>query len=53
MSDKNEIWKDILGYEGIYQISNLGNVKSLPREKLMNGKYPIITKEKIIQNDFL
>ncbi len=27
----NEIWKDIQGYEGIYQISNLGRVKSLPR----------------------
>lgn len=26
-----EIWKDINGYEGIYQISNLGNVKSLDR----------------------
>ena len=24
-----EIWKDIKGYEGIYQISNLGNIKSL------------------------
>ena len=24
-----EIWKDIAGYEGIYQVSNLGNVKSL------------------------
>lgn len=24
-----EIWKDIAGYEGLYQISNLGNVKSL------------------------
>lgn len=24
-----EIWKDIQGYEGFYQISNLGNVKSL------------------------
>lgn len=24
-----EIWKDIQGYEGLYQISNLGNVKSL------------------------
>lgn len=27
-----EIWKDILGYEGIYQVSNLGNVKSLDRD---------------------
>ena len=24
-----EVWKDIKGYEGLYQISNLGNVKSL------------------------
>ena len=24
-----EIWKDILGYEGIYQVSNLGNVRCL------------------------
>ena len=27
----NEIWKDIEGYEGIYQVSNLGRVKSLSR----------------------
>lgn len=26
-----EIWKDIKEYEGLYQISNLGNVKSLPK----------------------
>lgn len=26
-----EIWKDIEGYEGLYQISNLGRVKSLGR----------------------
>lgn len=26
-----EIWKDIEGYEGLYQVSNLGNVKSLDR----------------------
>jgi hypothetical protein len=24
-----EIWKDIEGYEGLYQVSNLGNIKSL------------------------
>ena len=23
-----EIWKDVVGYEGLYQVSNLGNVKS-------------------------
>lgn len=30
-----EIWKDIVGYEGLYQISNLGRVKSL--EKIDRG----------------
>lgn len=25
----NELWKDIKGYEGKYQVSNLGNVRSL------------------------
>lgn len=27
----NEIWKDIKGYEGLYQVSNTGKVKSLER----------------------
>lgn len=26
-----EIWKDVTGYEGLYQVSNLGRVKSLDR----------------------
>lgn len=26
---ENEVWKDIKGYEGRYQVSNYGNVKSL------------------------
>lgn len=28
----NEIWKDIEEYEGLYQISNLGNIKSKKRQ---------------------
>ena len=31
-STTKEIWKDILGYEGSYQISNYGRIYSLPRE---------------------
>ena len=27
----DEIWKDIQGYERLYQVSNLGRVKALPR----------------------
>lgn len=30
-----EIWKDIKGYEGLYQVSNLGRVKSLARKHLL------------------
>lgn len=28
---EQEIWKDIKGYEGLYQVSNLGRVKSVDR----------------------
>lgn len=30
-----EEWKDITGYEGIYQVSSLGRVKSLVRKKIL------------------
>lgn len=36
-----EFWEDIPQYEGLYQISNLGRVKSLPR----TSKKRIINKE--------
>lgn len=39
-----EIWKDIVGYEGLYQVSNLGNVKSLNYGKKGYEKM-IATKE--------
>ena len=29
MNDNIEIWKPVVGYEGIYEVSNLGNVRSL------------------------
>lgn len=31
MAEEVEIWKDVVGYEGFYQVSNLGRVKSLHR----------------------
>lgn len=45
-----EIWKDIEGYEGLYQVSNLGRIKGLDRfigrkwtgqilKPILNGKY--------------
>ena len=30
--EETEEWKDIVGYEGKYQVSNIGRVKSLPRQ---------------------
>lgn len=47
---QKEIFKDILGYEGYYQVSNLGRVKSLSRlvyNKGTNLTYRI--KEKILK----
>jgi hypothetical protein len=43
-----EIFKDIKGYEGSYQISNLGRVKSLSK-KVKCKKGFRITKEKILK----
>ena len=34
-----EIWKDIVGYEGLYQVSNHGRVKSLPKRKGKGAGY--------------
>lgn len=31
MMQQTEIWKDIVGHEGFYQVSNLGRVKSVAR----------------------
>lgn len=42
-----EIWNDIQGYEGLYQVSNFGRVKSLER-KIFNGENYHISKEKIL-----
>lgn len=40
-----EIWRDIKGFEGIYQVSNMGRVKSLNRYDL-RGRF---IKEKILR----
>lgn len=38
-----EIWKDVIGFKNYYQVSNLGNVKSLARKRrtklFKNGSY--------------
>jgi hypothetical protein len=49
-TNMKEIYKDIPCYEGYYQISNLGNVKSIPRKILNQGEFEFISKEKILKN---
>lgn len=49
-----EIWKDIKGYEGYYQVSNLGSVKSLNRNVKSTKKYQTFYKsinERILKTD--
>lgn len=43
MEEINEIWKDIDGYNGLYQVSNMGRIKSLKfsNEKILK---PILDK---------
>ena len=42
---ENEIWRDIPEYEGLYQASNLGRVKSLPRQNINHN----LKNEKILK----
>lgn len=37
-----EIWKSIKGYEGLYEVSNLGRVKSLPRYRKFGNQKRLI-----------
>ena len=48
----NEIWLDVIGYDGYYQISNMGRLKSLEREipNARGGGYRML-KEKIKKID--
>ena len=45
---QEEIWKDVPGYEGCYQVSSLGRVKSLAR-RIYKRKYSFICKEVILK----
>ena len=44
----NETWKDIKGYEGLYQISNYGRVKRVPTE-VWNGHTYFEYKGKVLK----
>lgn len=45
-----EIWKDIPQYEGMYQVSNLGRVKSLERYKDNHSKQQLVPERILAQS---
>ena len=51
-----EVWKDVEGYEGLYQVSNLGNIRSMPRKwcktKSVKILEPIVRKDGYMQITF-
>jgi len=46
-----EIWKDVVGYEGLYNVSNLGRIKSCTRV-LKNGEF-VLMKPRITKFGYL
>ena len=44
-----EIWKDISGFEGLYQVSNFGKVRSLERNIVFKDGRCVHVKEKILK----
>jgi hypothetical protein len=66
MSVETEIWKQVIGHEGLYEVSNIGNVKSLifhngVRERILkqatqrlSGHYYVyLTKNKIAKKKYV
>jgi len=50
---QKEIWKDIVGYEGMYEVSSFGRVRSLDR-RLRNGRLHTgsVLKTRIARNGY-
>ena len=48
-----EDWKDIPEYEGLYQASTLGNIKSLPKGGSGGHSLPIVLKPSIDKDGYL
>ena len=38
MTNEEEIWKDVIGYEGLYLVSSLGKIKSIASKITMKTK---------------
>lgn len=48
----NEVWKDVVGYEGLYEVSDLGNIRSKSRTiHIVQSKkeYDLVTEGKALK----
>ena len=36
---EKEIWKDVVGYEGLYQVSNLGKIRSMKKKHILKTDF--------------
>jgi len=55
MIEEIEIWKDVVGFEGMYEVSNFGNIKSCERITIRvfkNHQSRLPVKEKILSPIF-
>lgn len=49
-----EIWKDVVGYEGLYQVSNLGRVRGVDRFDAMGRKHDgIVLRQAYTRGNYL
>ena len=44
-----EVWRDVKGYEGLYQVSSMGRVKSLERTIIKKDGRKQTVKERILK----
>lgn len=47
-TNMEEVWKDVDGWNGLYQVSSLGRVKSVKRARIRRNGRPYQTKERIL-----
>ena len=46
---EQEIWKSVVGFEGLYEASSFGRIKSLPKIRKGRGGYTHFLKERILK----
>ena len=42
MENLFEVWKPVKGYEGLYEVSSLGNVRSVDRHVMFSNRYCLL-----------